>query len=299
SGKFEDPRKGKWTSDLPKGDTYGAAVGMQLHLGCGIFCGIDDLEGKTALEGLWVAGDGCNGSCVSGGSYLAATGFTSNFCSTQGYIAGKAAGKYIRNQSRNQIPSGIWDTYECEILAPMKKEKGFRPSWACDQLHSIMAPGWVTVVKTEESLTHTLGLVKEFQREVLPLLKAADAHELRLCHEVEHKALCAEMKLRASLERKESRGYHYRADYPYRNDEYLCYFTITKDGDDMRFDRVELKDEWKGDLSEPYEKRYQTFRFPGEQQALNLPEDDTIPSSGWSPTKAFSISSEPEKGGQS
>ncbi|MCD7766296.1 MAG: hypothetical protein LUH53_07275, partial [Lachnospiraceae bacterium] len=86
---------------------------------------------------------------------------------------------------------------------------------------------------------------------------------------------------------------------PYRNDEYLCYFTITKDGEDMRFDRIELKDEWKGDLSEPYEKRYRTFHFPGEQQALNLPEDDTIPSSGWSPTKAFSISPEPEKGGQS
>ncbi|MCD7885702.1 MAG: FAD-binding protein, partial [Lachnospiraceae bacterium] len=220
SGKFEDPRKGKWTSDLPKGDTYGAAVGMQLHLGCGIFCGLDDLEGKTALEGLWVAGDGCNGSCVSGGSYLAATGFTSNFCSTQGYLAGEAAGTFIRGRERSEIKEEVWKHYQEEILEPLGKEKGFNPSWACDQLHAIMSPGWVTIVKTEESLTHTLGLVENFQREVLPLLRARNAHELRLCHEMQHKTLCAQMKLRASLERKESRGYHYRADYPYRDDAY-------------------------------------------------------------------------------
>ncbi len=289
SGIYEDPRKGKWTSDLPKGDTYGCAVGMQLHLGCGIFCGIDDTEGRTGLEGLWVAGDGCNGSCVSGGSYLAATGFTSNFCSTQGYIAGEAAGKFIQNKESCDISEEVWENYRTEILKPMEKQKGFDPTWACDQLHAIMAPAWVTIVKTEESLTHTLELVRQFKRDVLPLLKADDAHELRLCHEVEHKVLCAEMKLRASLERKESRGYHYRADYPYRNDEYLCYLTITKDGDDMRFDRIELKDEWKGDTSMPYEQRYRTFRFPGEQKALNLPDDPSIPSGGWSPTQAFVI----------
>ncbi|MCD7882809.1 MAG: hypothetical protein LUI87_03740, partial [Lachnospiraceae bacterium] len=77
----------------------------------------------------------------------------------------------------------------------------------------------------------------------------------------------------------------------------LCYFTITKDGDDMRFDRVELKDEWKGDVNMPYQERYRTFRFPGEQQAKNLPDDPSIPSGGWSPMKAFSIS-EDTKGGE-
>ena len=84
------------------------------------------------------------------------------------------------------------------------------------------------------------------------------------------------MKLRASLERKESRGTNYRADYPYRNDEeYLCYLAITK-GDDgaMTVDKIPVKDEWTGDRSEEYATRY-GVRFPGEAKAKGLPEEES------------------------
>lgn len=292
SGREDDPRTGKWTSDLPKGNVYGAAAGMQLHLGCGIWCGVDDVEGKTGLEGLWVAGDGCNGSCVSGGSYLASTGFTSNFCSVQGYLAGRAAGGYIGGIEREIIAQETIDAYKAEILAPMSVHRGFDPNWARDQLQAMMSPYWVSIIKTEETLANTLALVEKFRDEIIPKLTARSPHDLRLCHEMQHKVLCAEMKLRASMERKESRGYHYRKDYPYRDDDYLCYLTITKDGDGMRFDRVPIKDDWKGDLSKSYEERYRNFRFPGEKEAKNLSDDPTVPSKGWSPTKAFSVKGE-------
>jgi hypothetical protein len=282
-----DPRRGKWTSDLPKGNIYGAAVGMQLHLGSGIWCGIDDLEGKTGLGGLWVAGDGCNGSCVSGGSYLAATGFTSNFCSVQGYLAGKAAGASVSDVSLPTANDRLLEEIKDEIYAPTKLQYGFDPNLARDQLQAIMAPYWVTIVKTERSLTSTLSLIEQFRDEIVPKLIARSPHDLRLCHEMKHKVLCAEMKLRASLERKESRGYHYRADYPFRNDEYLCYLTIVRKDNKMQFQRVELKDEWKGDTTLPYSKRYRTFRFPGENEAMHLENDPSIPSSGWNPSEAF------------
>lgn len=265
SGRPEDLRTGKGTSASPKGDAYGAAPGMQLHLGCGIFCGIDDLEGKTSLPGLWVAGDGCNGSCVSGGSYMNSTGFTSNFCSVQGFLAGKAAGEAVQDMEQKEIPIDVLEDYKKEILSPMRTGKGFHPNWARDQLYGLMSPYWVSIVKTEASLQHTLTLVEQLRDEVLPKLIARNPHELRLCHEMTHKVLCAEMKLRASLERKESRGYHYRADYPRRDDQYLCYLTITNENGRMRFDRIELKDEWKGDVTLPYEERYQNFSYPGEE----------------------------------
>ena len=48
----------------------------------------------------------------------------------------------------------------------------------------------------------------------MPLLRAADMHELRLAHETSNMIISAEMKLRASIMRKESRCSHYRLDYP-------------------------------------------------------------------------------------
>ena len=48
----------------------------------------------------------------------------------------------------------------------------------------------------------------------LPELKAEDPHELARCNEAESMTLCAEMFYRASLTRKESRGWFVREDYP-------------------------------------------------------------------------------------
>jgi succinate dehydrogenase/fumarate reductase flavoprotein subunit len=48
----------------------------------------------------------------------------------------------------------------------------------------------------------------------MPNLRAADLHELRLAFETSNMIVSAEMKLKASLLRKESRCSHFRLDYP-------------------------------------------------------------------------------------
>jgi len=48
----------------------------------------------------------------------------------------------------------------------------------------------------------------------MPMLRAADLHALRLAHEASNMIVTAEMKLRASIMRKESRCSHFRLDYP-------------------------------------------------------------------------------------
>jgi succinate dehydrogenase/fumarate reductase flavoprotein subunit len=61
---------------------------------------------------------------------------------------------------------------------------------------------------------------------------ADDLHELRQCHETANMVLNAEMKLRAALLRTESRGSHYREDYPERNDkDWLCWIKIRRAAD--------------------------------------------------------------------
>ncbi len=83
-------RFGKRNDTMYKGDIYGAAVGFGAHLTNGVFCGLDDLEGKTSIEGLWVSGDGMMACGPTGAAYPTGVGFTSNFVSTMGNRAGKA-----------------------------------------------------------------------------------------------------------------------------------------------------------------------------------------------------------------
>lgn len=276
SGRDDDIRIGKMVSPKPKGDCYGAAVGMCSHFSSGVFCGLDDLEGATGISGLWVAGDGINGCAVTGAAYPVGVGFTSNFASIQGDIAGKAAAEYAADAAAASVPQETIDAVTAEIQAPLSVEKGFSPDWARDQLQAIMAPWWVLISKSEDALSAALVQVQKMRDKVIPKLMATNSHQQRLCLEMKHKVLSAEMKLRASLERKESRGTQYRSDFPYRDDDnFLCYITCTKaDDGSMQLAKVPVKDEWTGDRTQDYAKRY-AVRFPGEAKAKGLPEEES------------------------
>ena len=273
-------RKGKRSDTMFKGDVYGAAVGFGGHLSCGVFCGLDDLEGKTSINGLYVAGDGMNCQGPTGAAYPTGVGFTSSFCSIQGDHAGKAAAAYAEKATLNPITGAEIAEITEEILAPLSVTTGFDPNWARDMLEGIMAPYWVLVTKNEANLSAALTQVLAMKENVIPKLAAATSHDLRLVHEMRHKVQSAEMKLRASLARKETRGLNYRSDYPYRDDEnFLCYMLVEKQQDgSMSIRKQPVKDEWKGDLNKPYAERY-GYYFPGEREAKGLPEEQS--SGGW------------------
>lgn len=262
----EDPRMiGNNVSPMPTRTAYGAAIGKSNHQADGIFCGVDDTVGYTGVPGLYAAG-ATLASYVYGGLYTAAQGGCLPVCMIQGIRSAKAASEYCGKASLGEVDNAKLEEMKKEMLAPMNREKGYNPIWAQDALMGIMAPYWVNVIKTETTLTGALNQVLELKKNVVPKLLAKDSHDLRGCHEVIHKILDAEIKLRLSLARKESRGLHYRADYPNRNDaEFLCYLTAKKGADgSMVISKVQLKDEWKGDLTAPYAQRY-PVRLPGEK----------------------------------
>jgi succinate dehydrogenase/fumarate reductase flavoprotein subunit len=99
------------------------------------------------------------------------------------------------------------------IFEPASREEG---AAALDLIHAIqeaMTPVKYSNWKSEERLKEALGMVLEV-KEKLGELKAADPHDLARCNEANSMALSAEMFYRASLERKESRGWFVREDYP-------------------------------------------------------------------------------------
>ena len=273
-------RFGKRNDTMYKGDIYGAAVGFGAHLTNGVFCGLDDLEGKTSIEGLWVSGDGMLACGPTGAAYPTGVGFTSNFVSTMGNRAGKAAAEYAASADLTRISDERIAEESEKILAPLSVEKGFDPNWARDQLMNIMSPYWVYIAKSEATLTAALTQVEYLRDKVIPKLQAASFHDVRLCLEMQHKVLNAELSLRASLARQETRGLHFRTDFPYRDDEnFLCFITLQKNAEGgMDIEKVPVKDEWKGDLSEDYKTRY-TYYFPRELETLGLPAEEET--GGW------------------
>jgi succinate dehydrogenase/fumarate reductase flavoprotein subunit len=276
----EEVRSGKMTTPTPANanNAAGVAVGMGCHLTSGVIGDVNSLDCSTGIPGLYTAGDGIHSTSPSGAAYPCGVGFTSCFCSIDGSHAGKSASEYAKNVEEVKISKETIEEKTAEINAPLSLEAGFDPNWARDVLHSIMAPYWVNIAKTEETLKAALTQVEYMRDHVVPKLVARTSHDLRLCIEMKHKVLSAEMKLRASLARKESRGNHYRADIPYRDDEnFLCYMTVQKTADgSMETQKVDIPDEWKGDTSAAYTDRYHYY-FPGEDKAKGF----TAPKSAW------------------
>lgn len=271
------PAPGSPPPGSPRGVIYGAAPGFCLHLTSGIYCGPDETHGFTGIPGLYCAGDGCNGGPIGGSTYAGKIGLTSNFCGVQGKRAGEAAALACA-QRPLVVDDEAADAALQAIFAPMYREHGYDPTWALDCLNGIMAPFWTIVLKNEPCLNAALTQVTYMRDQVIPHLVAADSHGLRTCIEVEHKVLEAEMKLRTSLAHQESRGGHYRADYPFRrDDEYLCYLgAVQREDGQMEIRRYDYPDEWKGDRSEAYTQRYGGAFFVGEAEALGLKTETEV-----------------------
>ena len=266
AGNTEDPRIGKWTSEQPRTDRPGGACGFPSHLCSGVWCGLDNTTGDTAIPGLYVAGDGTNGTYVGGPNYGCQRGSTSNVVSIMGYRAGNAAADYAGSASAVALPADKVSELEEAAFAPMNLEKGFDPSWARDKLHDIISTPWVLYTRDDETLNAALTNIKRLRDMVGGKLIAKNPHELRLAHEVDHQIEAMILKMHACLERKESRGNCYRADFPFKDDEnMLCYLTFRK-GDDGEpvMEKVPLKERWVGDLSASYEKRYPLLETPEE-----------------------------------
>ena len=76
--------------------------------------------------------------------------------------------------------------------------------------------------------------------------------------------LNAEMKLRAGLYRKETRGSHIREDFPKRKDpEWLAWVLCKQEDGKMKCFKKPVPKKWRPDLNLPIDKRY-WYALPGE-----------------------------------
>jgi succinate dehydrogenase/fumarate reductase flavoprotein subunit len=184
-----------------------------------------DLDGKTNLPGLYAAGSVCknfaHGTYAVGGLNLA-------FCSVSGHRTGLKAGRESSQAMLQEPDPKQAESLEAQIYSPLKGGEGPTPDQVFHRIEELVKPIRSSVIKTEDGIRETISAFERLERDDLPRITARDAHELAKANQAKSYALCAKLVFLAALGRKESRWFHYRADYPYTDNKDWLKWSIIK-----------------------------------------------------------------------
>lgn len=237
----EDGEKGGHPGGMGGTPIGGASAGMSVHKAEGLFP--SDSKCATNIKGLYAAGD-CLSSMLVGPIYNGVVGFSVMGSAVQGAVAGEVSAEYVKNKKIINISYTKINEAVNEMFVPLNTEKGYSPAWVEHLIQGMLTPYYVLFIKEKDRLESALTMVEFYRDHFLPKLKADDLHGLRKAHEVKNMLLNAEMKLKSSLFRTESRGNHYREDYPDTDEKnWLAWVVIQQDENgDMKLEKFKRSD---------------------------------------------------------
>ncbi|MBN1401744.1 MAG: FAD-binding protein, partial [Anaerolineae bacterium] len=170
-----------------------------------------DPQGRTSLPGLYAAGEtaaGPHGADRLGG------GMVTN-CQVFGARAGAFAARFALQSGPRELSAAALD-------GPLARLGRYGQGQGSSEevLASLqrIAGRHLMVVRNRAGLQHLIAQIERLQRVELPRCDVSAPDELRRALEVENSLLTAELMARAALMRQESRGSHFREDYPARDD---------------------------------------------------------------------------------
>ncbi len=172
-----------------------------------------DLDGRTTLKRLFAAGEAaCTG--VHGANRLASNSLL------EGLVFGARAGRAMREVPRKQCGKTEESTTAPATFTP-----------AAGQItQAIRKITWrdLGIVRSAHGMKHTLADLRKLAESLPPQINRAACETANL-HVV------ATLIARSALAREESRGAHYRLDYPLHNDAKFAKHSIVE-GEKIRFE---------------------------------------------------------------
>ncbi|CAB4163983.1 SdhA Succinate dehydrogenase/fumarate reductase, flavoprotein subunit [uncultured Caudovirales phage] len=180
----------------------------------------------TSIPGLFACGE------VAGGAHGANRlgGNATSQILVQGKIAGNTASKYAKSNSNVGITATAWKDSSQKIKMPIVKESGISPFEIKQELQNIANIN-VSMLRSGPELKSALSSIQKLRSDILPFVytKSKDRiynkewTEAIECHNMTD---TLEAIILSASKRDESRGAHYREDFPQQNE--LAVNGITK-----------------------------------------------------------------------
>jgi succinate dehydrogenase/fumarate reductase flavoprotein subunit len=179
-------------------------------------------KAETTLPGLYAAGD------VS----LVARGHLSG-AFVYGEIAAEEASVYNRkNPLPKSFDSARVEAWKTDLSRRMEQTSGDVSIEEFEYKTRRLISDYCTPPKNAYKLNMALWWMDRLQKDIREKVRVRNIHDLFKVLEVENIMLCAKLSATASLERKESRWgfWHYRADYPKKDDSQWLKHIMLKQG---------------------------------------------------------------------
>ena len=197
-------------------------------------------HGQTTVPRLYGCGEvitGPHGADRLGGNSLAAS-------QVFGARAGRHAAYIAYHDGKPEVKQGTIDQKLERVTSLQKQNGGQKPQVLRERLQKVAWEEMLTS-RSEASLNKVLQTVNEI-RQLVPRIKVENPLELVSALELQNLLVAGEMTARTGLMRKESRGAHYRLEYPEQDDKnWLKVITLKKVNGQMALDTLALDPNWK------------------------------------------------------
>lgn len=189
-----------------------------------------DEKGMTSVEGLFAAGEICGG--VHGANRLGGNALAEVF--SMGRVTGKHASEYVKEDVHLRLPDASFNE-EVDLLKSAFREKGENLKQVTSSLKKTL---WENagIVRNQGSLEKALSKIEKIEV-ILSEVSVSRARELIRYIEFRNMLTVAKILCRSALLREESRGSHYRSDFPKEdNDNWLKYIFVRKEDGDLKIE---------------------------------------------------------------
>ncbi|MBI2831916.1 MAG: FAD-binding protein [Chloroflexi bacterium] len=181
-------------------------------------------SGATTLTGLFAAGAATDHAEV-GVTDVISIGMAS---AIGGHRAGEAAARSLAALDLQAVDTHQVESLQNKIFAPLWRQIGLTREEVREHCVSVQEQGMFGPIRSDGKLKAAMKIVQGIKHEEIPRMVARDYHDLVGVIGVENGLLFLELLAHTALLRTESRGSHYREDYPARDDKNWLKWVIAK-----------------------------------------------------------------------